>query len=298
VQANNKMSEQETTAELSNSKSIERNLTETNDFIRFLRGQITFHDYNHLLENQRIKNELLMKKNAKEEGDIGGGNVGESASDEFIITSNTVEVQPVDLLNPLVASNSSLISSPSMTSYFTKKYLSKRIKDKLHSSSDEAASNNASEKPTPEKAFESSKNEKRQTKSELINSSSDRAARRVEFNLDNDLPEAENDEDEFEDPNNWKDFDIETLNFDRFLQDHQIKTNSTSETMETSGVLAKSTSKAADLARSSSSNQLTRGDRADQFGKRKRDEKDNGAHDISELKTKRRVSNFKGNIFN
>jgi hypothetical protein len=85
--------------------------------------------------------------------------------------------------------------------------------------------------------------------------------------------------DDFDDASNWNDFDIETLNFDKFIKDHQVSSNNSS--IATHG---KKTNESG--MTSSQIDEELHATSSKQAYKRKKDDK---IIDPAELKAKRRV---------
>ena len=221
--------------------------------IAYLKGEITFQQYETQIENLHLQNEYTIARTS-----------ADSSQFEIINTielgemSNSNETNRVfSALMPYQLSRAPSTSSSRSTSP-TKKPKTKSLTDRFLSlksiiGDDEMFEDNEEDEDDEDELSSGTSDEQ---KERSINK--EKAKKKSQSEMDVDLI------DQLDDASNWTDFDIETLNFDKFIKDHQTR-------------LAESPS----LAKNSKSNELS-------GNKRKRDDKDKEATDPAELKTKRR----------
>lgn len=154
--------------ELPNTAGVLTSTSIDNLTLSYLRGEITFQQYEALIENQHFRNELALSQ------------------DQSRLIGNVVEVGESEDVQPPVGK---------------KVPGEKKIKDRFLN-------------------FKS------------IVEADANAAGKDEVEAEVDEEDEEDFIDNYDDTSQWNDFDIETLNFDKFIKDHQVKETSTSATMK------------------------------------------------------------------
>lgn len=155
-------------SELPNTAGVLTSTSIDNLTLSYLRGEITFQQYEALIENQHFRNELALSQ------------------DQSRLIGNVVEVGESEDVQPPVGK---------------KVPGEKKIKDRFLN-------------------FKS------------IVEADANAAGKDEVEAEVDEEDEEDFIDNYDDTSQWNDFDIETLNFDKFIKDHQVKETSTSATMK------------------------------------------------------------------
>ena len=209
--------------------------------IAYLKGDISFQEYESILENSKCANEL--KKGAI------------PITDCVEIDCESGQSSPTKNYNYVYDINEKYSDMPSINLSLLKPFSNRK-----HSS--------ASTSTCSSRSYSKNKSPKK------ISNLNIEIDKEVSAKDDTDAEKSGGDEadiDNFDDTSNWNDFDIETLNFDKFIKDHQLKVVSPDE----------------EVAQSESKASKTKFGLADQqmsFNKRKLDDVDE-----NELKAKRRV---------
>jgi hypothetical protein len=243
--------------------------------ISFLKNEISFEQYESMIENQHFQNEpMLNQLNTEQMGRL-------LFTAENPQVGATIELNTYDAL----ADNPFSFSGQENNSQVKPKANKKRAKSEINIDSNNESSQSSSpiKKPKLKDRFLNIKdimNDK-----DMLDDDEFEKEIQVEDISDEDDDEEEEDEDEddddddedriedFDETSNWNDFDIETLNFDKFIKDHQVsnKPKSAGE--------ASANSFPDQNAQFSRSNNLSN----------KRKNKDDKIVDQVELKAKRRV---------
>lgn len=173
--------------------------------ISYLKGEISFQQYETMIENQHFRNELMLNR------------LNSIQMDALIF--DHIELNPQgNLIEPTDSSNSASTSGKSL-----------KNRDRSNSLS-----------PTKRKStddFNPKKKDKYLSLKSIIADDPELSNLDINFEDDDEDDDDENGEnrgnnneklskssrimDDFDDNSNWNDFDIETLNFDKFIKDHQ-----------------------------------------------------------------------------
>ena len=253
--------------------------------ISYLKGEITFQQYESMIENQHFQNELVLNQ------------LNTSQMDRVLFTPdstqviNTIELYSFD---PSAAENSFSLNSNDAK---TGRKSSSPTKNGAKRNDDESLPQTSKGSPTKKikkknrfwnikNILSDSEPLSSETQKELGDvvdeDGSDEKISSSENDQDDDDDDSDSKIDDFDETSNWNDFDIETLNFDKFIKDHQITNRKSQINVDN---LTKMNAEDAEINSKSSGNI---------FNKRKKDDQ---VVDPVELKAKRRVITcFKFNI--
>ena len=220
--------------------------------IAYLKGDISFQEYESILENSKCENEL-------KKGTI-------PMTDCVEIDSESGQSSPTKNYNYVYDINDKYSDLPSINLSLLKPFSNRK-----HSS--------ASTSTCSGRSYSKKKSPKKITNLNLKNNDISEVDEEILTNDDTDTEKSGPDEvdiDNFDDTSNWNDFDIETLNFDKFIKDHQLKIVRPDEEVVQS------------VSKTSKTTKFGLTDQQISLNKRKLDDVDE-----NELKAKRRVLIFK-----
>jgi hypothetical protein len=245
--------------------------------ISYLKGEISFQQYESMIENQHFQNELMLNQlNAVQMDRL-------LFTAENVQIDNTVELNAFDPLsdNPFSFSNQETTTKQKLSKKRTK------TGNNIDSNNESSQSSSPIKKPKLKDRFLNMKdimNDKDllgddfEAEIENEDSSNENEAENEGEDEDDEYEDEDEDDDMIDDideTSNWNDFDIETLNFDKFIKDHQIS-NKTKLSAESTGYSAPDQNEQATNKSYSSAN--------------KRKNKEEKIVDQVELKAKRRVN--------
>jgi hypothetical protein len=234
--------------------------------ISYLKGEITFQQYESLIENQHFQQELMLNQ------------LNAAQMDKLLFTASNngqigAEIELSTFDSSLTENPFGFPANTDVAKQSKKKSDKKRAAE--NNNNDSSQSSSPVKKPKVKDRFLNIKNIMND-KDLLADDEEDEFDIEDEDNEisdeDDDDEEEEDDDDEeaavqdFDETSNWNDFDIETLNFDKFIKDNQITCNASGD-----------------------SNREASANNRSQSGFNKRKNKDDNSSDPVELKAKRRV---------
>ena len=201
--------------------------------VSYLKGQISFQDYQTMLENQKI---LDSNKSTKNGYDIEVHDQNKNSQfNDFVydICEASEGDGPIDLalLKPFTKYSSQSGSCSSSVKSYSKKNIyqkadgTKKFKDRfLNFKNLIFSSAEDTDNPDDERTVYKGKNS-------ANNMGGIEGEYETEINEDGEYEDDDDDIDNLDETSNWNDFDIETLNFDKFIKDHQQSKPSESTTI-------------------------------------------------------------------